>query len=291
MKNIYVLGSLNMDLVIHSKRVPEKGETIVGSNFHACPGGKGLNQAIAASKLGGNVKMLGAVGDDLFGKMMMDGLKQNNVDIKNIKVLRGKSSGIAHIMLINSDNRIIVDLATNLLIRKNDIDTFLAKANESDIFLTQCENNLDAIGYALKVAKSKKMITVVNPAPANINILQFSNDIDILIPNETELKILSGSNSIEKAYKKLFIPNLLVTLGENGYSTITETNSFSGIAKKVKVVDTTGAGDCFIGALCYQLSLISKLNKEAADFACKAATISVTKLGSSIASPTLEEMK
>lgn len=291
MSRVFVFGSLNMDLAIQSERMPEKGETLAGHNFRTCPGGKGANQAIACAKLGGEVKMLGAVGSDPFGKEMIDALKKYNVETKNIHVLQGKSSGIAEIILIKGDNRIILDLGANLLLTKDQVNNFLRDAKENDIFLTQSENDIKLIGYALEQAKNKKMITVVNPAPANKEILKYASFIDIFVPNEIELKILSGSDDIECSFKKLNVKNLLVTLGDKGYSLVSKEGCFKGTAPKVKVVDTTGAGDCFIGALCYQLSMNLKLNKKAADFACKAASFSVTKTGSSSSSPTIDDLR
>ena len=113
MNTIYVLGSLNMDLVIESDKIPTKGETVRGENFSTCPGGKGLNQAIVAAKLGAKVKMLGAIGYDSFGEKMFNALKENNVDVSHIKMVKGVSSGIAMILLHNKDNRIILDLGAN----------------------------------------------------------------------------------------------------------------------------------------------------------------------------------
>ncbi|MCQ2752556.1 MAG: PfkB family carbohydrate kinase, partial [Coriobacteriales bacterium] len=170
MKTIFVLGSLNTDLSITTNQIPTEGQTVAGSNFKTGCGGKGLNQAIAAAKLGAKVKFLGAVGDDLFGRQMLDALKHQKVDVKNVKILPKISSGIAVILLNNNNNRIVLDLGANLAIRKSDVDAFLKDAQEGDIFVAQLENNLDAVFYGLEVAKNKKMITVLNPAPANKEI-------------------------------------------------------------------------------------------------------------------------
>ena len=287
MKTIYVLGSLNMDLVIESDVLPDKGQTICGKNFSTCPGGKGLNQAIAAAKLGGKVKMLGAVGYDVFGQKLINALKKYNVDVTNVKMKSEIPSGIAMILLHENDNRIILDLGANLTLTKSDVDSFLADALEGDIFLTQLENDVEIVGYALQIAKEKKMMTVVNPAPSNPKILNFVNYIDILTPNSGELfDLLEGKSSTED----LNIHSIIETKGEDGYCIYEGSNKFSAPAVKVEVVDTTGAGDTFNGALCYRLSIERHLNKGVIDFACLAASISTTRKGSSISSPTLDEI-
>lgn len=283
MRNIYVLGSLNTDLVIETEKFPVEGETSRGKNFMTGCGGKGLNQAIAAAKLGGSVKFLGAVGCDEYGTTMINELEKYGVDTKNIRRIDGISSGIAVILLHNSNNRIVLDLGANLKIDKDDIDNFLNKAKEGDIFVAQLENNIDAICYALKLANTKKLITVLNPAPAAKEIKDVLKYVNYLVPNETEYKVL----------KKL-IPeetNLIITKGKDGYLFKSKTTSFSEKAPKVTVVDTTGAGDCFVGAFCYMLANEKPVNKETLDLVTKIASISTTRFGSSISSPTLKEVE
>ncbi len=286
MKNIFVLGSLNMDLAIETKFLPSQGQTIAGEKFSTGPGGKGLNQAIAVSKLGAKVKMLGAVGDDVFGERMLKALNDNGVDTKYIKVIKGISSGIAIIILNNHDNRIILDLGANLKLTKDDVDAFLKDASKEDIFLTQLENDLDIIGYGLKIAKEKGMMTVVNPAPSNRKILEYSKYIDILIPNEGELEDLLDNRVISE----LNIPYIVETKGKDGYHLYQKDKTIENKAIKVDVVDTTGAGDTFCGALVYQLSLGNPLDKNSLDFASLTASLSVTKKGSSTSSPTMDEI-
>ena len=282
MSKMYVLGSLNMDVVIESDRAPSNGETIEGRNFRTCPGGKGLNQAIAAAKLGADVRMLGAVGDDVFGKAMLKALEDNKVNIKDIKVIEDAVSGIAIIQLIRGDNRITLDLGANLKLENYNVNAFLAGAEKGDVFLTQLENDVEIVGYALKVAKSKGMITILNPAPANEKIVKYLEFVDIFTPNETEYDAFSGDD--------FFVKNVVITRGADGYEYITKEGVIKGEAPEVDVIDTTGAGDTFNGALAYKLSLGEELNKKTLDFATRAASISVTRLGSSVSSPTLEEV-
>lgn len=283
MKTIYVLGSLNSDLVISTDKIPVEGQTVNGNSFKVNYGGKGLNQAIAASKLGAKVKFLGAVGTDQFGKEMVTWLKQNKVDVKAIKKVTDAFSGVAVIILNNNNNRIVLDLGANLKISIKDIDSFLKKAKKGDIFVTQLENNISAISYALKIAKQKEMITVLNPAPANLDIANSLELVDYLIPNESEYK------ELKKVINKK--SNLIITKGANGYSFYSKGIYFGELAPKVKVIDTTGAGDCFVGAFAYMLANNKPVDKGTLDFVTKIASISTTRFGSSKSSPTMDEVK
>ena len=282
MRNIYVLGSLNSDLAISTDKFPVEGETVNGQGFKVGCGGKGLNQAIAAAKLGGKVKFCGKIGNDQFGKDMKKWLRVNKVNVCHVNKVSDASSGVAIIVLNNNNNRIVLDLGANLKISVKDVDAFLAKARKGDIFVTQLENNIPAICYALKIAKEKGMITVLNPAPANIEIKQALNYVDYLIPNETEYEILKEYISKDT--------NLIITKGADGYEYRSKGVSFSELAPKVKVVDTTGAGDCFVGAFAYMLASEKPVNKETLDQVTKIASISTTRFGSSISSPTMEEV-
>ena len=291
MRTIYVLGSLNMDLAIETDKIPVKGETVAGYNFSTCPGGKGLNQAIAAAKLGAKVKMLGAIGYDSFGEQMFNALKENSVDVSHIKLIKGVSSGIAMIVLYKKDNRIILDLGANLKLKKSDVDEFLMSAQKDDIFLSQLENDLDLIGYALEVAKRKKMRTVINPAPCKLGIKKYAKFIDVLTPNSGELHALLKYGKYLQKPDKLGISTIIETKGKDGYCCYKNKEVISEKAMRVKVVDTTGAGDAFTGALCYQLSLGKEVNKTSLNFASLAASISTTRKGSSVSSPTLTEIE
>ncbi len=291
MRTIYVLGSLNMDLVIETNNIPVKGETVAGHNFSKCPGGKGLNQAIAAAKLGAKVKMLGAIGYDSFGEKMFNALKENGVDVSYIKSIKGVSSGIAMIVLYKKDNRIILDLGANLKLTKSDVDAFLKNAQKGDIFLSQLENDLDLIGYGLEVAKRKKMRTVINPAPCKIGIKKYAKFIDVLTPNSGELHALLKYGKYQQKPDKLGISTIIETKGKDGYCCYKNKEVISAKAPRVNVVDTTGAGDTFTGALCYQLSLGKEINKTSLNFASLAASISVTRKGSSVSSPTFKEVE
>ena len=162
--------------------------------------------------------MLGCIGQDSFGQEMFDALKRNGVDVSYIKVLKGASSGIAMILLYKKDNRIVLDLGANLKIQKSDVDEFLKNAEKGDIFLSQLENDLDIIGYALEVAKKKKMRTVINPAPCKIGIKKYAKFIDILTPNSGELKQLLKYGKYQQKPDKLGISTIIETKGKDGYT-------------------------------------------------------------------------
>jgi ribokinase len=281
-----------MDLVINSPYMPISGETLKGNSFMTNAGGKGANQAAACGKLGGEIYMAGCVGDDEFGKTMINNLNSYGVNTKYIKIIKNQTSGIAVIVVINGDNRIILDEGANGKIQKEDIDNLLITAESGDIFLTQLENPIEIIGYGLQAAKAKGLYTILNPAPANISIQKYFEFVDLITPNESELKLLSGVEDIlngAKILEEKGIKEAVVTLGSRGYAYIKNANIYYGECKKVKAVDTTAAGDTFCGGLAVQLSKDIEI-KEALKFASLAATISVTRKGAQISIPTLDEV-
>jgi len=152
MKKIYVIGSINTDLVIKTPYLPKKGETLIGEGFFTAHGGKGANQAVAASRLGGKVIMCGCVGNDSFGKDAVESLKRDGIDTEFIKTVDGIPTGTAIIIVSSNDNRIILDKGANACLDKKDIDQALKDAKPGDIYLTQLENPIDVIGYGLQKA-------------------------------------------------------------------------------------------------------------------------------------------
>ena len=285
MKKVFITGSINTDLVISTPYIPKKGETLTGSNFFSANGGKGANQAVACSKLGGKVYMCGCVGNDSFGENAIKSLKESGVNVSNVKVILSKPTGTAVIIIENGDNRIILDKGANFYLSKNDIDKFLETAEKGDYYLTQLENPIDVVGYGIKKAKEKGLIVFLNPAPANKEILPYLNYCDYIIPNETETEILGG-----KEYLKNSIKNLIITLGSAGYEIINENNDVIYPCIKVKAVDTTSAGDTFCGGLLAHLSQ-GKTLEESATFASKAASIACTKQGAQPSIPNKEEVE
>ncbi|MFA6620336.1 MAG: ribokinase [Bacilli bacterium] len=290
MADIYILGSLNMDLVVYLNRYPQKGETIKGHSFRTGAGGKGLNQAIAASKLGGHVHFLGAVGHDIFGEAMKKQLLTYGVDIASVKTREDISSGVALIEVCQGENEIALDLGANETISASEIAAFFAEAKPDDIFLTQGENNLAAMEKSLQKAHEIGLTTILNPAPANGGMKRCFGVVDYLTPNETEAALLTGSPRIEEAGPRFGVPHVIITLGGKGYYDYSAEESYQQNAIKVDVVDTTGAGDAFCGAFANFLAEnISR--KDALHLASIYASLKTTRKGSSAAMPTREEFK
>ena len=286
MKNIFIVGSLNYDLVINAPYMPVGGETIKGSDFMTNAGGKGANQAYASAKLGGKVYMCGAVGNDSFGDELLASLNSVGVNTDFVKKVPKTSTGVAVIVVTEGENRIIIDSGANAKITKNDIDEFLENANEGDIFLTQLETPIDVVGYALSRAKEKGLLVVLNPAPANKEIEKYLTSVDIITPNETELEILGGRETLlDKGIK-----TVITTLGAQGYEIATNDGAKIYPCIKVKAVDTTAAGDTASGGLCVKLAG-GKTIEEAMAFGSLAASIACTRRGAQMSVPSLDEVE
>lgn len=299
MKKILVIGSLNMDTVIETPRIPVPGETIMGSSVKLVPGGKGANQVYTIGKLGGDVSMIGAVGEDGFGDMLIENLKSVNVDVSGIERIPGGTTGQAFIPVDeNGENSIIVIGGTN-----GQVDEALLKRHEElmdacDIVVMQQEIPLVTVMTAKEMAVKKGKIIIVDPAPAAAMPDEFWKDIDYIKPNETELGILTGRElHVEEEYKaaakemlKKGVKHLLVSLGSKGCLFMTGEEEEFLPAVKVKAVDTTAAGDCFTGAFAVALSR-GKTEREAIEFAQKASAIAVTRKGAQTSVPSLAEVK
>ncbi|MBO5357211.1 MAG: ribokinase [Clostridia bacterium] len=285
MKKIFVVGSLNSDLVIHAPYMPVGGETLMGSDFATNNGGKGANQACACAKLGGDIYMCGCVGNDAFGEGLIDSLSKDGVHTDYIRKIDGVPTGVAVIVVTKGENRIILDSGANAHLTKKDIDLMLEKATQDDIYLTQLENPIPVIGYGLRRAKEKGLFVVLNPAPANVEIKEYLQYVDLITPNETELEILGGIDELSS----YGIKTIITTLGSKGYEIYTqgETKRYSCI--KVDVVDTTAAGDTASGGLCAMLSKGESLESAMA-FGSRAASIACSRHGAQKSIPKLEEV-
>ncbi len=286
MKRIFVVGSLNYDLVINAPYMPIGGETIKGSDFMTNPGGKGANQAYACGKLGGEIYMCGAVGNDSFGEALLKSLEGVGVNTDSIKKVDGVSTGVAVIVVTEGENRIIIDSGANACVNESDIDAFLEKASEGDIFLTQLENPIEAVGYALKRANEKGLLVLLNPAPASRDIIKYLKYVDIITPNETELEILGGKQALFNEG----ITTVITTLGSKGYEIATKAGASIYPCIKVKAVDTTAAGDTASGGLAVKLAE-GKTIEEAMAFGSLAASIACTRRGAQMSVPNLEEIE
>lgn len=285
MKNIYIVGSINTDLVITTPYMPKAGETLTGSGFFVARGGKGANQAVAAARLGGKVVMCGLVGDDDFGKSAVKAFTEVGIDVSHIRAVSGVPSGTAVIIIENGDNRIILDKGANAELSEKDIDEALKNAKAGDIYLTQLENPIEIIGYGLKKAREKGMYVILNPAPANKGIVPYLKYCDLVTPNETETEIMGG-----KEFLLSQVPTLLVTLGGNGFEITDKNGSKHYDCIKIKSVDTTAAGDTLCGGLAAMLAK-GKTLEESSIFGSKAASIACTRKGAQPSIPTLTEVE
>lgn len=298
MKKILVIGSLNMDTVIETPRIPAPGETIMGKTVKLVPGGKGANQVYTIGKLGGNVSMIGAVGEDSFGEMLIDNLKRVNVDVSGVERIAGGTTGQAFIPVDDTgENSIIVIGGTNGL-----VDEALLRRHEDlmdacDIVVMQQEIPLSTVMAAKELAVEKGKTIIVDPAPAAAMPDEFWKDIDYMKPNETELGILVGralhtQEEYQAAAHEMLrkgVKHLLVTLGGKGCLFLSKEEEEFIPAVKVKAVDTTAAGDCFTGAFAVALSQ-GKAEREAIAFAQRASAIAVTRKGAQTSVPSYEEV-
>jgi len=285
MKKVYVVGSINTDLVIKAPYMPVSGETLVGEGFFTAHGGKGANQAVAVARLGGHVIMCGCVGDDRFGKDAVQALRADGVDTQYIRTVENTPTGTAVIVVVDGDNRIILDKGANGRLTEQDIDGALKNAQEGDIYLTQLENPIEIIGYGLKKAKEKGMFVVLNPAPANVEIEPYLTYCDLITPNETEVELLGGR---EKLLKK--VDTLLITLGGDGFEIANKEKTKKYTCVKITPVDTTAAGDTLCGGLVTMLAE-EKTLEESALFGSLSASIACTRKGAQPSIPTRDEVE
>ncbi|WP_448821208.1 ribokinase [Cetobacterium sp.] len=297
MKKIVVIGSINMDLVTICERAPRGGETLLGKKFMQIPGGKGANQAVAMGKMKSPVSMLGKIGREGMGDILLDSMKKDGIDISNIEYC-DETTGIAKIIVEeNGQNRIIVVPGANYEVDSSYIDRHLDAIKNCDILVTQLEIPIETVKYSLKKAKEFGKITILNPAPATKLDEEIILNSDYIIPNETELELLSemsitDEKSVINAADVLLkkgVKGLIVTLGSKGCMYISKVERKAFPAYRVKAIDTTAAGDSFIGG--FVNGLASGLNfEESIDRGTKVAAISVTRIGAQTSIPTLEEV-
>ena len=277
-----------MDLVTVTEKMPLQGETITGQAFSTFPGGKGANQAVAAARLGAEVNMLGKVGNDLFGKKLKEILTQENVNVDFVDVTTNKETGTASIIISDDDNRIIVVPGANNEVTPEWVSFHEEQIRKSDILLLQLEIPLESVKKAAQIAKKHKIPVILNPAPYQKLPTDLLKDVTYLTPNEHEYKQL-----LEEATKEefdLIRAKSIITKGEEGVEFLLNNEKILVNAQKVDVVDTTGAGDTFNGALAVELSKKQDM-KEAVLFASIAGSLSVTKLGAQSGIPSLNDVK
>ncbi|MGM0219834.1 ribokinase [Enterococcus sp. AZ126] len=296
MNKVIVLGSINMDMVMETDRLPKIGETLLGESIDYYVGGKGANQAVAAARIGSNVCLVGKIGEDTFGSKVYKHLEKEKIDVSAVTFEKNIFTGVASIFKLKEDNAIVVLPGANMLL--NDIDDELNKKIQAeDVLLTQLEIPIETVKKGLALAKDKGAITILNPAPYNDSVIDMLPFVDIITPNETEFEGLLGhpitdSVQFEKemlSWSKTNDTQLIVTRGGEGISYTNENNVITIPAEKVTVVDTTGAGDTFNGILAACLAKGMTVS-ESIKISGKGATLSVTKLGAQTGMPTLTEI-
>lgn len=298
-EGVLVVGSANMDLVVFTNSFPKPGETVFGNDFQMFPGGKGANQAVACSKLGGKTYFLGKLGNDDFANTLYDSLHSNNIDLSYLMKSNDSHTGMALITVDGKgENEIVVVSGTNMKLSCEDLKNTNALFKNVKIVLTQLEIPTETVTAIANLAHDNNAMFILNPAPAKnlpTNLFPF---IDYLTPNETELEMLShvnikNENDIKTAATVLLdkgVKNVIVTLAEKGSILINKNRFDLFIGNAVEAVDTTGAGDTFNGALAYSLSK-NKTIEEAINFANYSASISVTRRGAQSSMPTKQEVK
>ncbi len=300
---VAVVGSLNIDLVCHATRRPDKGETLIGDAFDIFTGGKGFNQATAAARLGAEVTLVGSVGADPFGEMLLRATENEGIDSRFVTKRTDTGTGVATIVIEpDGDNSIIVIPRANMALTTAEIDAAADAIANADVLLLQLETSIAASEHAAAIAKAHGTTVILNPAPAQPLPDSLLTHVDILTPNQSETELLSKmqvSNDEEArnaaAVLRARMANtetstVVLTLGKRGALILTATTSESVPARAVEAVDTTGAGDAFCGALATALASGETLHT-AIGFANAAGAAAVTVVGATPSMPTREKVE
>ncbi|MBM4761293.1 ribokinase [Bacillus sp. B15-48] len=288
MKNptITVIGSINVDLITGTNRLPSQGETAIGETFETKPGGKGANQAVAAARLGANVQMIGCVGEDKNGSDMLEALANENILTNMIKKVPNINTGVANIILSNQDNRIIIVPGANNEVTPEYVQQYEKEILASDLVLIQFEIPVETVLFCLDLCAANKIPIIVNPAPAKTIPFDYWNKATYITPNEGEAAQLFNANPMTADLDD----KLIITKGEHGVSYRVNDERLMIPAYQVTPVDTTGAGDTFNGALCVALSEQQTM-EQAIKFANAASALSVQKFGAQAGMPTRAEVE
>ena len=298
MSNIIVIGSANSDLVMTLPNIPQSGETLLGGEFNIYPGGKGANQAVAAAKAGGDVTFLGCIGDDDFGQQTLASLNSYGIETDCIKTVTNCASGVALIFVDHQANSSIgVASGANNELSETYVQRYQTQIEQAACVLMQLETPINSNIIAAKIAQQAGAITILDPAPAQDLPEALLQHIDIITPNETEAKQLTGLSintpeDAKHAAKRLArqgVKNVLITMGSKGVYVKTPEQEAFIPAFTVDSVDTTAAGDTFNGALSVALTRGDDLF-DAVKFACAAAAISTSRQGAQPSIPSVEDI-
>lgn len=297
--DIYIIGSSNTDMVIKSNSIPKPGETIIGGDFYSFQGGKGANQAVAASKLGGKVIFICKVGDDSLGNKSIKEYESHGINTEYICVEKDEHTGVALIMVDKEgENLISVASGANSKLKIKDIAFIEKKLKPNDLVLIQLEIPLEVVEFIISLCYRLRIKLILNPAPFQKIDDDYLKCIHTITPNMIEAESLTGikvfdiDSSRDAAHKLIDkgIKNVFITMGNKGVFYITEDREGHILPKKVKAIDSTAAGDTFNGALAAALSFGMKIY-DSVEFANSAASISVTKMGAQDSIPYINELE
>lgn len=300
---VAVVGSANVDLVLRTERMPIKGETLIGDAFDIFTGGKGFNQAAAAARLGADVTLIAKIGDDPFADILRSAIDSENINTEFVKTDAEAGTGVATIVVEpDGENNIIVVPGANMRLTPGDIDVAQNSIAEADVLLLQLETPINTSEHAIEIAKANETIVILDPAPARPLPANLLSQVDILKPNEVEAGVLSGravstpedgvaaAKALQSQIASDGLSAVVLTLGQQGVLTYTQTQNTHLSAIAVEAVDTTGAGDAFSGALATALAEDKPLI-EAVIFANAAGAAAVTTLGATPSMPKREKIE
>lgn len=298
--HVVVLGSINVDTTYHVNRFPQPGETIAAQSKSSAPGGKGANQAVAAARSSAQTAFVGAVGSDNEGQYMLEALKENDIDTSHINIDKYHGTGSAAITLdANGQNDIMVYGGANQAMQPGEFGDLSELLAHTDFLIAQFETPQAVALDLFKQAKKQGVTTVLNPAPAHEIMPELLQYTDVIAPNETECALLTGieltdEDSMLKSadyFRERGVKHLLITLGDRGVFYATPDDHGLVPAFKVKAVDTTAAGDTFIGALCSQLEKDLTNVEDSLRYAQRASSLTVQRMGAMPSIPTGEDVK